>query len=388
MRYAKIVGDENVTETREELEAYSFMNSEKTMIPSLVVWPEDTEAVARILRDTNATRTHVIIRGAGTSYSKEAAAQNAIILSSERMSKTVHLDKNTNLLEVQSGVRMSDIQFALSETNYQVPFTTFNPSATVGGLLARNAASKDSEVFGRFSELVDEFEFVDGTGKIYYLKNKAMVAGKEGLSGFITRMKLKLVEMQILSLDAWPFQDIPEMLKKVTQLKKDKERCFVEFLDKNTASSLGFDSEYTLVVAYTTLKGAYNSALDVRGLLKKLDFVHQAKRQEGYFYMIDPEVSLEKTYDLIKWCETNQVPLHGHAGIGVFYAYFKQGENSKMDSFKRFMQTINSKLSGTLGKGFMNYEFLTVPEKKALIKLKDEYDYNNTLNPGRIISYR
>ena len=99
-------------------------------------------------------------------------------------------------------------------------------------------------------------------------------------------------------------------------------------------------------------------------------------------------MTLEKTYDLIDWCEKKNVRLHGHLGVGLFYAYFLKEDKDLMSIFRAFIRRI----SGTLGKGFgyglANKDFVSPVNKKELIKLKDEYDYNNILNPGKVISYR
>ncbi|MBN2142944.1 FAD-binding oxidoreductase [Candidatus Woesearchaeota archaeon] len=387
-RFGRIVGEENTTAHPAELEAYSFVKVEKEISPMLVVWPQTTEHVIRILRETNPSRAHVLIRGGGTSQSNEALAQRAIILSTERMNKPLYLDKANKTIEVQAGMTIADLHHLLSDTPFILPFTAFNPASTVGGLFARDSAARESESVGTMKDIVEEYELVDATGKVFHTKRKDVAAGKEGLSGVVTRLKLRLVDKAVLSIDVWHFQELTEMLKKITQLKNDKERVFVEFIDKKIASGFGYDPEYTLIVGYTSLKGAYNARVEVKEIIGKLDYLHTKHRKKDYYYVLDPTVGLEKSYDLVRWCEENDTPLHGHAGIGFFYAYFKMGEKEKMDAFRRFMHSVDGKLGENFGRGVVNYDFLTQEEKKAFIKLKDEYDYNNTLNPGRLISYR
>lgn len=387
-KLSNIVGPSNVSDNPLDLEAYSYCSSETQLEPQLVVWPGTTDQVGRVILYANQTHTPIIIRGSGTSLADGCIGENMLILSSERMNKIIRLDLNNKIVEVEAGIKIKELNDVLSKFKMTFPFTPLNPTTTIGGMIALDTPTKESRFFGSIHSWLEEIEFIDGTAKHYYTKKKEAVLGKEGLSGVITRAKLRITEPPLLSIDIFKFTELSELLGKVRVLKKDIEVYFLEFLDKKTSQALGFGNNYVLLVAYTTLKGKKRNLLEVRRLCELLDSVHSLLRRKGYYYLQDPYVSLEKSYDLIEWCEKNKVGLHGHISIGLFYAYFLKEDKDLIKTFKSFIKRINGCLGIGFGFGSMNKDFISPSQKKELMKLKEEYDYNNILNPNKAISYR
>ena len=387
-RLSNIVGVGNVSENPLDLESYSYCSSEEIQKPELVVWPQSTEHLRRVMLFANQTHAPLIIRGAGTSKSNGCIGENTVILSMERMNKIRNLDLKNKFVEVEAGVKIKDLNDTLAEFKMFFPFEPFNPVKTIGGLLSLNIFTKESQHLGPVAEWVEEAEFVDGTAKHYTTRKKGVVLGNEGVPGIITKAKLRITELPALSIDVFSFTELSELLKKVRLLKNDVELYFLEFVDEKTDEELGFDKNPLLIVGYTSLKGKNKGVIEVRKILEKINSIHSILRTQGFYYLQDPFVSLEKTYDLINWCNEKNVRLTGHIGLGLFYAYFLKEDEDLVKTFRTFVRRIN----GTLGKGFgygvINKDFVSPVKKKELIKLKDEYDYNNTLNPDKVISYR
>lgn len=387
-KFSNIVGPGNVSDNPLDLKAYSYCSSESEAQPTLVVWPQNTDQVRKIMIYANQAHLHLVIRGSGTSLVNGCVGENAVILSSEKINKIIRLDLKDKTVEVEAGARVQDLNAALKEFKVGFPLVPFVSVRTIGGMLALNSITKETQQLGRTEAWVEEIEFIDGTGKQYYTKKKKLLLGKEGLTGFITRAKLKVTEAPVLSFDIFKFTQLSELLKQARILTKDVELYFLEFFDRRISMELGFDNNYTLVVAYTSLKGRKKTVLEVREFLEKINKVHSLLRGKGYFYLQDPSVSLENTYDLIDWCEKNNVRLHGHIGLGLFYAYFLKEDKDLIDVFRSFLRRINGSLAKGFGYGLANKDFVNPANKKELIKLKDDYDYNNILNPGKVVNYR
>jgi FAD/FMN-containing dehydrogenase len=387
-RFASMVGTENVSDSLLDLEAYSYCGSETELMPSIVMWPQTTEQARRVLLFANQARLPVIIRGAGTSLVDGCISENALVLSSERMNKVTKLDLKNKLAEAEAGLKITDLNNSLRDLKMQFPLTPFNPNTTVGGLLALNPLTKESQGLGKLDAWVDEIEFVDGTGKSFLTRKKEIVLGKEGLSGFIIKAKLRIVEIPTLSFDIFSFNELSELLGQVRSMKKDKEVYFLEFVDKKIAQNLGFEPKPALFVAYSNLKGKVRTIQGSNDLLEKINSVHSIIRREGCHYIEDPCVSLEKAYDLIEWCEKHGVRLHGHIGLGVFYAYFQKKDKDLVEVFRSFVWRIDGSFGRVFGHSAVNKDFINSEHKKELIKLKDEHDYNNILNSGKLINYR
>jgi len=387
-RFLNLVGPGNVSDNPLDITAYSYCSSETELKPNMIVWPQNTDQLRRIMLYTSQNHNPVIIRGSGTSLADACIGENTTIILSERMNRIIHLDLKNRIVEVEAGVRIRDLNNMLGKFKMFFPLIPFNPVKTIGGLIALDMITKESQQLGSLRGWVEEVEFIDGTGKYYYTKKKEAVLGREGLTGFITRAKLRIVELPTISIDVFKFTEPSEMLRRVRLLKKDAETYFIEFIDKKTAQELGFENNYVLITAYTSLKGKNKNLFEVRRLLEKLDSVHSLIRSKGYYFLQDPFVSLEKTYDLINWCEKNNVRLHGHAGLGLFYAYFLREDKDLLRTFRTFIRRINGVLGRLVGHGLTNKEFVSPIKKKDLVRLKDEYDYNNILSPGKVINYR
>src|SRR4030065_347359 len=79
----------------------------------------------------------------------------------------------------------------------RIMLIALNPVTTIGGMIALNAVTKESHGLGRMEKWIESAEFVDGTGKQYLTRKKELVLGKEGLTGFITRAKLRITEQPV-----------------------------------------------------------------------------------------------------------------------------------------------------------------------------------------------
>jgi len=387
-KLASIVGAENVSENPSDIDAYSYCCSDTELKPSIIVWPRNVEQARRVLLFCNQCRTPVVIRGAGTSFVDGCIQENAIVLCSERMNRVLNLDSKNKVIEVESGMKLADLNNSLKSLNLCFPLISLNASQTIGGMVALNAVSRESLNLGRMDDWVEEVEFCDATGKSFYTRKKELVVGKEGLSGFITKVKIKVAEVPTLSFNVFYFDQISDLLGQAGSLRKNKEVYSLEFLDKKTAKALGFEEKYSLLVAYSAIYGKVRMIQDVKDLLAKMDAIPSVIRSEGYYYVEDPCVGLEKTYDLIDWCEKHDARIHGHIGSGVFYVYFQKKDRDLKEVFRSFVKRINGTFGGAFGYGLKNKEFLPLDKKKELMRLKDEYDYNNLLNPNEMIDYR
>jgi FAD/FMN-containing dehydrogenase len=330
----------------------------------------------------------VVIRGSGASMVDGCIGENALVISSERMNRVLKLDVKNKFIEAESGMKITDLNNSLHSLKLIFPLIPFNPIQTIGGMIALNAVTKESQSLGKMNDWVEEVEFVDGTGKSFYTKKKELVVGQEGLSGFITKAKLRITELSSLSFDVFSFDQVTDLLGQARLLKKDKEAYFVEFIDKKTAQELGFDAKYAVLAAYASLKGKIKNLAETNALQEKINSVHSKIRSEGYYYIQDPCVALEKAYDLIEWCEKHDARIHGHIGLGIFYVYFQKEDKDIIETFRAFVRRLGGSFGSVFGFGTKNTAFLNQEKKKELMQLKDEYDYNNILNPNKLINYR
>ena len=177
----------------------------------LLIAPNTTDQVSYVLKKANAARVCIIPFGGGTGLVggqildvKHGSALVPIILSLERMSTTRGLYPSENVMIVEGGVILSDVQSQALEVDRLFPLSLASKgSAQIGGLVATNAGGANVLRYGMIRDQVLGIEAVMANGQIlnglsrlrkdnmgYDLKN--LLIGSEGTLGIITAASLKL----------------------------------------------------------------------------------------------------------------------------------------------------------------------------------------------------
>ena len=109
---AQIVGVKNIITKRDDMESYCGDESPTSTphYPEVVVKPDCTEEVSRVLALANAEKIPVTPRGAGTGVSGGAVPiKGGIVLSLERMNHIKEIDGDNFVVVAQPGVRLMDL---------------------------------------------------------------------------------------------------------------------------------------------------------------------------------------------------------------------------------------------------------------------------------------
>ncbi|WP_433988770.1 putative FAD-linked oxidoreductase (plasmid) [Pseudoseohaeicola sp. NH-UV-7] len=173
----------------------------------LVLCPDNTEQVATIIREAGAARVGVIPYGGGTGVVGGQVLPDGpapVILSLERMNRVRGLYPLENVLIVEAGVILADVQAAAEAADRLFPLSlAAEGSARIGGNLATNAGGVNVLRYGNTRDLCLGIEAVLPDGSIwnglsrlrkdntgYDLRN--LLIGSEGTLGVITAAALKL----------------------------------------------------------------------------------------------------------------------------------------------------------------------------------------------------
>ncbi len=173
----------------------------------LVIAPETTDQVARVLRAANAARIGVVPYGGGTGLVGGQVmpdGQAPLLLSLERMTAIRAVHAEENVLIAEAGAILSDIHDAALAVNRLFPLSiAAKGSARIGGNLATNAGGVNVLRYGNARDLCLGLEVVLADGRIwnglsrlrkdntgYDLRN--LMIGSEGTLGVITAASLKL----------------------------------------------------------------------------------------------------------------------------------------------------------------------------------------------------
>lgn len=173
----------------------------------LVLKPQTTEQVSRILKLATETKTPIVPMGGNTGLVGGQTPRTGgadLILSLERMNKIRDIDPVGNVIVADGGAILADIQKAADDNNRLFPLSLGSEgSCRIGGNLSTNAGGTAVLAYGNMRQLCLGLEVVLPTGEIWdglrRLKKdntgydlRDLFIGAEGTLGIITGAVLKL----------------------------------------------------------------------------------------------------------------------------------------------------------------------------------------------------
>ena len=203
----KIVKPENVLDHEDELRPFETDGlSAYKQKPLIVVFPENTEQVSKILRYCNDERIKVVPRGAGTGLSGGALPlADCVLLSLGKFNKILEIDYKNRCVVTQPGVTNLSITQAVQDNNfYYAPDPSSQIACSIGGNVAENSGGVHSLKYGTTTNniLGAEVVFMDGStcklgGKTFDSEGYdllGLITGSEGLLCVITEVTVKILK--------------------------------------------------------------------------------------------------------------------------------------------------------------------------------------------------
>ena len=271
---AKIVGETNVFfGDTDQMEPYGQdeTGSLYASLPEVVVKPICAEEISEIMKLANTERIAVTPRGAGTGLAGGAVPLfGGIVLSCERMSKVIEIDKVNMIAVVEPGVVTNDLcKLVAEEGLFYAGYPMSVESSFIGGNVACNAGGAKVVKYGPTAAHVLGLEVVLPRGDIIRVGGKRRkdssgysllrtFVGSEGTLGIFTKINLNLVAAPGKVADLLvPFESVGEAIYAVPRIMTDSKvvPVAVEFIDR---LSVRYCSEYTnSVLPYQDEAGAY-----------------------------------------------------------------------------------------------------------------------------------
>ncbi len=175
-----------------------------TSTPLAVLRPASTAEVSAILKIANATKTPVVPASGRTGLTGATLAQDALMLSVERLNDIYDINVDGRTATVGAGVILSTLHDAAEAHDLIFPLTLgARGSAMIGGLLSTNAGGSNVVRYGSTRGLCLGLEVVMADGRVMNLMSalhkdnsgldlRNLVIGAEGTLGIITAAVLKL----------------------------------------------------------------------------------------------------------------------------------------------------------------------------------------------------
>jgi len=148
------------------------------------------------LHTIHQSKRQMIPYGNGRSYGDSALAEH--IVGTKKYNYFIHFDEKLGLLEVQSGVLLSEILEVFVPKGWFLKVTPGTKLITIGGAIASDIHGKNHHVEGCFSECVESFSMMLADGSVKTcskLENTELfhaTCGGMGLTGVILDAKIYL----------------------------------------------------------------------------------------------------------------------------------------------------------------------------------------------------
>jgi len=443
----EIVGDKNIltTEGRENYSGDETPRS-KPVLPEVVVKPEDTGSVARILKLANERSIPVTPRGGGTGISGGAVPiYGGVVLSLERMNRILEIDEDNFVATVEPGVTLADLYQAVEEHGLYYPLYPGEKSATIGGNVATNAGGMRAVKYGVTRHFVLGLEAVLPTGETIrtggkFVKSSTgydltqLITGSEGTLAVITKVILRLItppaRREILLI---PFHRLPDAISSVPHILKERilpigiefmEKDIIDMVEKYTRKEIPLhdyqaflmiiieaDSEEEIHRVSGNISEICSShgAVDVfvpssqrakRKLLEAREKFYSVIGHFGLLDIADVVVPRSKIAEFVSRAKEAAgeygVPLiaYGHAGDGNIHLH-PLGQDVSGEKVKELLARIyeigialGGTISGEHSIGFAKKGYLPLAADKTKIELmkriKRAFDPNNIMNPGKV----
>jgi glycolate oxidase len=201
-----IVPGEGVIATEREMTPYESDGlTAYRQVPMVVVLPDTTEQVSRVLRYCHREGIRVVPRGAGTSLSGGALPlADGVLLGLGKFNRIREIDYDNRAVVAEPGVTNLAVTNAVEDAGfYYAPDPSSQIACTIGGNIAENSGGVHCLKYGLTTNNVLGCELVLMTGEIVRLGGKhldaggydllGIVTGSEGLLGVVTEVTVRIL---------------------------------------------------------------------------------------------------------------------------------------------------------------------------------------------------
>ena len=281
-----IVEQERISTAPADLEQHARDQSAfPASLPDVVIWPRSTQEVSAILRYANNAGLPVTAWGAGSSIEgKPIPLKGGIVLDFQQMNKIIKIHQYDFQVTVQPGVLYKDMNRELAKHGL---FFAPDPgaNASIGGMIANNAAGIRTVKYGATKDNVLAMEVVLADGRVVRTGSRSvkqssgydltrLFVGSEGTLGIVTEATLKLAPLpEHFSAVVVAFPTVKEAAATVFDIiGAGLEPAALELLNATCARLVNTEEGINLVVAPNLLMefhGASETALQERLTLAK-----------------------------------------------------------------------------------------------------------------------
>lgn len=417
--------------------------------PDAVIYPQSAEEIAHILRFANERKIPVTAWGAGTSMeANPVPVYGGIVLDLSKMDRIIAIYPEDLQAVVQPGVTHVALNQKLSKYGLFFPPDPGAP-ATIGGMVANNAAGIQAIKYGATKDYVLALEVVLAHGEIIKVGNRAMrtssgynlvglFVGSEGTLGIFTEITVRLAGIpKEVSAAIAAFPTLEDAARAVVQIvQSGLEPAALELLDPDCMRAINYLKNLGLVEQPTLFLEFRGHALEVvRDDLRfaqeiceqngcerfasalgkeERDKLWEARHHLAYAaaalnpgkraLVVDVAVPISQFPKMVEFARqklsehTVNGPVFGHAGdgnfhVGIFYNPEDPDEQARAHAANDAIVLRAIELGGTAtgehGVGVGKIRFMQAEHGASyelMRRIKRLLDPNGILNPGKIFA--
>jgi len=444
----EIIGEENVLTNMEDLEKYSHDETAIGVkaLPEVVVKPEDTDQVSKILALANERKIPVTPRGQGTGLCNGAVPiYGGILLSLERMNRILEIDEDNLMAVVEAGVVLSDLRAEVEKRGLFYPADPGERTSAIGGNINTNAGGMNGVKYGKTRNYILGLEAVLPSGKVLNLGGKVvkrstgydlmqLIIGSEGTLAVVTKAILKLVKLPKMFMTLYvPFNNLHDAARTVSDILRERiTPTAMEFVERDVIleaeSKVGktmphHDSEAYLIIRiegdkeeelYEHAEGVSeicmrNNAVDVlvADTKERQDRIwdirsifYEAIVKSGIVELVDAAVPPSKIPEYVEKVKELsrkygiRILSYGHAGDGNIHVHPIKGDLSDeewseklpklMEDLYREARALGGVVSGEHGIGWTKKRYLPICLDEEEIRLMKEI--KRIFDPNNILN--
>lgn len=407
----EIVGDDNVREASSE-------DAVEGVEPSFVVEPGSVEEASELMKLVREKGLTAAPRGSGTKmHQGDAPRELDLIISTARMNEIVEYVPGDQIVRVQAGIKLSDLQEKLAEENQMIAIDPSEDDTTIGGLIATNSSGPRRYSFGTVRDLIIGIKVVLANGTVAKAGGKVVknVAGYD-LSKLFTGSMGTLGLIVEANFRLHPIKDASKTV--VAQIEGgslevyEAVRSVAQTQVEPTAIELRYNEDEKLVAVFMeSIEGGIQAKVDdVSHVLKSYGEVREpedgnqlgdtnpaGEEDDALIKVSAPPAELTAVLDSVLGAAErrglNHPKITGHAGTGVTFAALPGGDEDALVEVIEEVREIWVRRGGGV-------VLLKAPaEVKERVgtwgpprddfglmqRVKEKFDGQNNLNPGRFI---
>ncbi len=197
---------------------YATDNSVYQRLPEAVAVPATVAELADLLAENHAAtdRLPVVARGGGTGTNGQSLSDGLIVDTKRRLCRIIEVDATNRIAVVEPGVVADELNRRLADDGlFWAPHASTVSRATVGGMIATDAAGKGSMVYGRTNRHVQSVELLLADGSLFRAEpvTVAEAGRRAGAGGPVGRIWEQLLTLDRSAIDRFT---LPELARGFT----------------------------------------------------------------------------------------------------------------------------------------------------------------------------